>query len=59
MLYMQNNVRMDLDIILISQSPSRMLFDPTDTAYNARTILNNFKLLKVGIGWCTSDLHAE
>ena len=44
--YILNNVRMSLNIISISQSPNRMLFDPTDTPDNVRPIQNRFCILK-------------
>ena len=45
-IYMPNHVRMDPNIILIGQTPSRMLFNPTDTPDTVRTIWNNFLIVK-------------
>jgi len=42
LLYMQNNVWIKLNIILIGTTPNRMLFNPTDIRNNVRTIPNIF-----------------
>jgi hypothetical protein len=59
LIYMPNNVWMDPNIILIGNTPNRILFDPIDTPDDVRTIQIIFEWSEIGIRWCIPTLYAE
>ncbi len=54
-IYMPNNARTNPNIISIGNTPSRMLFDPTDIPDNVRTIHEKLYWSKFRIGWYSPD----